>query len=352
MKKILHIVGARPQFIKLAPFIHESKDLFDNYIIHTGQHYDKSMSDNFFEDLEISDPDYNLGVGSSNHGQQTADMLVGIETILLKDKPDAVVVYGDTNSTLAGAMAAVKLNIFTAHIEACLRSYNRNMPEEINRLCVDHISNMLFTPTIASMNNAKKEGLLHKSHLVGDIMTDSLAFGIKKAESCSSIVSDFQLHSNGYYLLTLHRPYTVDDSSILLQLLRNLNSLDARIVFPVHPRTAKMIDRIDLSAYSNILFIPPQTYLDFISLMMNAKAILTDSGGIQKEAYILKRLCVTLRTETEWTETIESGWNVLINPSESRLAEKIASLSVPETYNSLFGTNVTQKITQLLESNI
>jgi UDP-N-acetylglucosamine 2-epimerase len=352
MKKVMHIVGARPQFIKLAPLIHHSQDLFDNYIIHTGQHYDKTMSDNFFEDLEIPDPDYNLGVGSSNHGQQTADMLVGIETILLKDKPDAVIVYGDTNSTLAGAMAAVKLNVFTAHVEACLRSFNRSMPEEINRICVDHISNMLFAPTPAAMHNAQIEGIEHKSYLVGDIMTDSLAFGLSKAEVHSDVLSEHNLVSNEYYLLTLHRPYTVDNSDILSHLLDNLNLLGLKIVFPVHPRTAKMIEHIDKKRLSNIAFIPPQSYLNFICLMNNAKAILTDSGGIQKEAYILQKLCVTLRTETEWTETVASGWNILVNPNADNLLSIISQFTTPQEYTPIFGTDVTKEIIRLLDSNI
>lgn len=349
MKKIIHIVGARPQFIKLAPLVHHSSKMFNNLILHTGQHYDKAMSDNFFEDLDIPMPDYNLEVGSGSHGQQTAVMLAGIEHILINEKPDAVVVYGDTNSTLAGALAATKLHIITAHVEACLRSFNRTMPEEINRMCVDHISDILFAPTSTAMQNATKEGLIDITHLVGDIMTDSLAYGLHKAESKSSVMQEHNLQPDAFYLLTLHRPYTVDNPDFLIELLGKLNKLGQKVVFPVHPRTANVLSKYDISNLSNISMISPQSYLDFISLMKNSTMILTDSGGIQKEAYILRKLCVTLRTETEWIETVQSGWNMLINPNSANLTHNILELSQPDTYSPIFGTDVSGKIISILD---
>jgi len=350
MKKIIHIVGARPQFIKLAPMIHNSRNVFENIIIHTGQHYDKAMSDNIFEDLDIPEPDYNLEVGSGSHGQQTAKMLEGIELILIKEKPDAVIVYGDTNSTLSGALAAVKLNIFTAHIEACLRSFNRAMPEEINRICTDHISDTLFVPTSAAMQNATNEGLGTKAHLVGDIMTDSLAYGLQKSEIRLAILQELNLTPESYYLLTLHRPYTVDEPEKLISLLTKLNCLKQKVLFPIHPRTSNILRPYDISSLSNIELSTPRSYLDFITLMNNSKAILTDSGGIQKEAYILKKLCITLRTETEWIETVKSGWNLLVNPSEDNLINIIESQTVPDNYLPIFGNSVSIKIISKLDS--
>lgn len=352
MKKLIHIVGARPQFVKLAPFVHKSVGMFDNIVIHTGQHYDAAMSASFFADLDIPEPDYNLNVGSGNPGDQTGKMLSGIEALLLKENPDAVIVYGDTNSTLAGALAAAKLGIYTMHIEACLRSFNRAMPEELNRICTDHISDLLFAPTETAMQNARLEGLDDKTHLVGDIMTDSLAYGLSKAEKQSQVLTRLNLTNKEYYLLTLHRPYTVDDPAILNDLLCELDKLDLPVVFPVHPRTTKHLIKKGSAGFKRIRTIDPQTYLDFICLLNNAKMVLTDSGGIQKEAYILKVPCVTLRPETEWLETVESGWNLLCDPTWENLSSKIMSFEVPILHPELFGTQVAEKIITLVKSKI
>ncbi len=351
-KKIVHIVGARPQFIKLAPIIHRSRDIFDNVILHTGQHYDKSMSGDFFTELEMPSPDYNLGAGSGNPGEQTAKMLAGSESVLQKENPAAVIVYGDTNSTLAGALASVKLNILTAHVEACLRSFNRFMPEEINRICTDHISNMLFAPTENAMSNARKEGLSGITHLVGDIMTDSLAFGLSKADKESEILEKLNLEHEKYCLLTLHRPYTVDNAAILTNVLKQLDQLEESIIFPVHPRTANMLKKSDALPFHHIIMTEPRPYLDFIKLMSAAKIILTDSGGIQKEAYILKKMCVTLRPETEWTETILTGWNTLCDPTGGQVIDTIRSITKPAQHPELFGRNTAHKIINLLDSAI
>jgi len=349
MRKIVHIVGARPQFIKLAPLVHKSKDIFESVIIHTGQHYDRAMSDCFFDDLDIPNPAYNLNIGSANHGKQTAEMLAGIEDVLLKEKPDAVIVYGDTNTTLAGAMASVKLNIKTAHVEACLRSFNKTMPEEINRICVDHISSVLFVPTEVAMKNAIKEGLKDKAYLTGDIMTDSLAYGLSIVNKRSDILAKLDISKDSYYLLTLHRPYTVDNISLLTELLNKLNCLEHKVLFPIHPRTSNILSSYNIKQLANIRIISPQSYLDFIALMDNSKMILTDSGGIQKEAFILKKLCVTLRTETEWTETVQSGWNTLVNPNQDNLTDIIKSAKTQQAYPDLFGTEVTEKIIRILK---
>jgi UDP-N-acetylglucosamine 2-epimerase len=352
MKKLIHIVGARPQFVKLAPFVHQSDGLFENVVVHTGQHYDKAMSAGFFSDLDIPEPHYNLNVGSGEPGYQTGQMLIGIEPLLQKEKPDAVVVYGDTNSTLAGALAASKLGIYTVHIEACLRSFNRTMPEEINRICTDHISNLLIAPTETAMQNARQEGLEAKTHLIGDIMTDSLAYGLSKAGQTSRILANLNLNKQDYYLLTLHRPYTVDDPIIFSELLSQLDKLDLPVVFPIHPRTAKNLHQKGTAGFRQIRFIDPQPYLDFLNLMHHAKMVLTDSGGIQKEAYILKVPCVTLRPETEWLETVESGWNLLCDPTCRDLHRKIISFQVPSIHPDLFGIKVTERILALIKNSI
>jgi len=352
MKKLIHIVGARPQFIKLAPLIHQLTNTFHNVIIHTGQHYDNSMSNAFFEDLDIPEPNYNLGVGSGSHGEQTAKMLKEIEFVLQQEKPDAVIVYGDTNSTLAGVLAAVKLNIFTAHVEACLRSFDRSFPEEINRICTDHISSLLFVPTQVAMQNAIHEGLAQRAHLVGDIMTDSLAYGLSKVKNTKQVLIDNNIEPDTFNLLTLHRPFNVDNMEFLSELMFKLNKLGVKFVFPVHPRTARVLEKLEFSNLTNFKLIPPQSYLNFISLMSNSRMIFTDSGGIQKEAYILNKMCVTLRCETEWVETVESGWNILVNPNSAEFDKNILELSSPDKHEDIFGKNVSQKIQSILTDTL
>jgi len=348
--KIIQIVGARPQFVKLGPLSralraagHEEK------IIHSGQHYDIQMNDVFFRDLEIPAPDFCLNVGSGSQAVQTAEILSGIEAVLISEQPDLVIVYGDTNTTLAGALAAAKLHQTTVHVEACLRSFNRSMPEEINRIVADHICDILLAPTLKAVANAAAEGLSQKCHLVGDIMVDSLAFGIHKARLQSRIVGDLQLSSGEYAVLTLHRPYNVDDPENLYHILSGLNSLGLRIVFPVHPRTRNIITKMPQSNFNNIIYIEPLAYLDFLMLMDNSAMILSDSGGIQKEAYILQKPCVTLRSETEWVETVTSGWNLLLDPSSRVFPAAISGFKVPQEHPEIFGRDVAQVILEVIE---
>lgn len=309
LKKIITILGARPQFIKHAPVSVQLRGRVKDIIIHTGQHYDANMSGVFFAELGISEPDYNLRVGSGNHGEQTGAMLKGIEAILLSEKPDHVLVYGDTNSTLAGALAAAKLHIPVAHVEAGLRSYNREMPEEINRILTDQLSDLLFVPNIQSVENLKKEGITKGIHVVGDVMVD-LLYQIQQRLRDETKTADVPA---SYYYVTLHRPYNTDNPDRLQELLQVLNGLDNPVYFSLHPRTKALLSKaaIDLTNYPNINFIPPQGYSDNMRYLLNCLKVITDSGGLQKEAYVLKKPCVTLRSETEWVETLTGRWNIL-----------------------------------------
>ena len=347
--KIAQVVGARPQFIKLAPLSRLVREKHEEIIIHSGQHYDIQMNDVFFQDMLIPAPDYNLDVGSGTQAQQTAEILEALEPVLIEEKPDWVLVYGDTNTTLAGALAATKLGLKTAHIEAGLRSFNHSMPEELNRIVADHLSDLLFCPTDAAMNNLAKEGLAERAYLVGDIMTDSLKLGLEMAKDNSDILNELTLNPGTFLLLTLHRPYNVDDPKLLSLILSGLNSLNKLIVFPVHPRTRNILCQIEPDKFNNIRFIEPLSYLDFLTLMQASEMILTDSGGIQKEAYIIGKLCITLRPETEWIETVKTGWNILLPPQSKEFPEKILSVSKPLIHPPLFGSDVSQKILSVLE---
>ncbi len=347
-KLILHIVGARPQFVKLAPLSRALEGKCDQIILHTGQHYDKSMSESFFADLDIKAPDHNLEAGSGSQGAQTASMLIGIERICEAERPDLLIIYGDTNSTLAGALVGAKMGIKTAHVEACLRSFNRTMPEEINRIVADHTSDILLCPTQTAIDNAAQEGLSAKAFLVGDIMTDSVSYGLEKALRRSDVINEMNLSGESYYLLTLHRPYNVDSPENLVHILNGLDSLGAKVIFPVHPRTRKVIEEKISSRWQNITLVEPQAYLDFMMLHAHAKAMITDSGGVQKEAYLLSKPCITLRSETEWIETVEVGWNLLLDPHDPAFPNAIADFSPPAEHPELYGVKVSQAITDLI----
>jgi len=345
--KIFSIVGARPQFIKLAPLSKGLAGIHEEIIVHTGQHYDYAMSEKIFIDLDIREPDIHLEINAGSVMSQITQMMLMLDSAMVKFKPDLIIVFGDTNSTFAGAMAAAKLNIPIIHIEAGLRSYNRSMPEEINRVTTDHVSKYLFAPTETAVNILQKEGLGKNSFFTGDIMVDTMKNNLEIALSKSTIIADFKLENTPFNLLTLHRNYNVDDTKILEHILNELGQLDEKIIFPVHPRTQKMLAE-NYKVPANIKMIDPQGYLDFISLENFANRIITDSGGIQKEAYILKKPCITLRTETEWVETVAEKWNLLINPAEKQLACKINSFQPPENQTEVFGKNVTEKMIKVI----
>jgi UDP-N-acetylglucosamine 2-epimerase len=312
--KIVSIVGARPQFIKAAVVSRVLRVQHNEVLVHTGQHYDSAMSAVFFRDMSIPEPNYDLGVGSGPHGWQTGRMLSQIEQVLLAEQPDWVVVYGDTNSTLAGALASVKLHIPVAHVEAGLRSFNRGMPEEHNRVLTDHCADLLLCPTQTAVDNLAREGVHLGVHLVGDVMYDAvLQFG-SLAQERSTILSGLGLMPKGYLLATIHRPYNTDDPNGLRSILQAISEIGETIIFPVHPRTRQRVAEfgIDLGAFPNLQPIEPVGYLDMVMLEQHARLILTDSGGIQKEAYFLGVPCVTLRPETEWVETVQAGWNLVV----------------------------------------
>tara|TARA_X000000368_G_C23000854_1_gene698887 strand:+ start:483 stop:1520 length:1038 start_codon:yes stop_codon:yes gene_type:complete len=344
--KIISIVGARPQFIKLAPLSKELRKDLDEIIIHTGQHFDREMSKLFFQQLNIPKPDYNLGISGGTNAYQVGKMLMDLDKKIRKISPDVIVIFGDTNSTLASALAGSKLNIPLIHIEAGLRSFNQSMPEEINRIITDHCSDYLFAPTKAAITNLKNENLKHRSYLTGDIMVDSIKASLDMIELNHN-------NNDNYNLLTLHRPYNVDNPSKLNNILRDLNDLNQKIIFPIHPRTKKIIDLHNISIGSNIEFIKPQGYLDFIKLQYNAKKIITDSGGIQKEAYLLGVPCITLRTETEWIETLDSGWNLLVSPDNlKKNKNEIINFLPTKKQTNLFGKNVAKGMVKIIKEII
>ena len=395
--KVVTVVGARPQFVKAAAVRRAieaysqrgslarrrgSKKTFQEVLIHTGQHYDYGMDGVFFEELQLPKPDYHLGVGSGSHAQQTALMLERIETIVQKEEPDGVMVYGDTNSTLAGALVAAKLNIPVAHVEAGLRSYNRVMPEETNRVLTDHLSTLLFCPTRQSVENLAKEGIRNGKKKVvkrvGDVMYDSILYYSTVADKTSTLLQDLGLSTpnaerrtpddsmsgsfsprasrlTNYYLATLHRAENTDDPVRLKSILAALHEIgkDAPVILPLHPRTKKMMKTYGLRfSGERIREIDPVSYLDMLSLEKNAGAILTDSGGVQKEAYWFNVPCFTLREETEWVETVESGWNVLVGTKPQRIVEEVKRRrrrKPPQKGTRLFGDGrASEKIVRTL----
>jgi UDP-GlcNAc3NAcA epimerase len=335
--KVVSIVGARPQFIKAAPLSRGLRKVHQEVLVHTGQHYDPLLSTVFFEELDIPQPDYNLGVGSASHGQQTGEMLTRVEEVLIQEDPDWVLVYGDTNSTLAGALAAIKLHIPVAHVEAGLRSFNRRMPEEINRVLTDHISTLLFCPTETAVRNLAREGLTKGVHNVGDVMYDAALHNSQLAERKSRILENLGLSPKGYLLATVHRPDNTDLPQNLCSIAAALSSLEATVLLPLHPRTRKALHALGITLGGNVRVVEPVGYLDMLILERNACLILTDSGGIQKEAYFFAVPCVTLRQETEWVETVEAGWNVLVGADRRKIVEAVESFYPQGERANLFG---------------
>lgn len=319
--KLITIIGARLQFIKAAPFSDVFRKENDEILVHTGQHYDANMSDVFFDELGIPKPDYNLEVGSGSHGLQTGRMLEKIEELIINEKPDGMLVYGDTNSTLAGALAASKLHIPVFHVEAGLRSYNKLMPEEQNRILTDHVSDLLLCPTQTAVNNLKKEGITTGVLNTGDIMFDVVLRNIEisKSKYSNGVWLDELRQENEkipsliekeYYLATIHRAENTDDDMKLFEIFSAFERMDKPVILPIHPRTRKLIDKLNIKL-ENVTLINPVGYLMMLYLTANAYMVVTDSGGLQKEAYFLKTPCTTLRDQTEWVETLENGWNVL-----------------------------------------
>jgi UDP-N-acetylglucosamine 2-epimerase len=346
--KVVSVVGARPQFIKLAPVSRELRDYVEEIILHTGQHYDTTLSETFFQQLHISSPDYNLEIGSGTHGYQTGAMLQGIEDILFAESPDMVLVYGDTNSTLAGALAAAKIHIPLAHVEAGLRSYNKEMPEEINRVLTDHCSNLLLCPTSTAVSNLHKEGIDSGVHLVGDVMYDALLYNRWLAKK-TRILEDLSLKPTTYFVATLHRASNTDSVENLRSILEGFSRIDEPIIFSIHPRTQKVIQDHHITVADNIRLIEPLGYLEFLHLESQAKAILTDSGGVQKEAYILGIPCITLREETEWIETVENEWNTLVGTDPQLIVEKALTFRPQKKQRTLFGDGTaSEKIVHLV----
>lgn len=354
MKKIsiATVVGARPQFVKAAAIsraitalnrVH-SETLVTESILHTGQHYDANMSKVFFDELQIPIPSTNLEVGSASHGKQTGIMLDKLEAAFIKLKPDWVLIYGDTNSTLAAALAAIKLHIPIAHVEAGLRSFNRRMPEEINRIIADTLSSLLFCPTAAAVRNLAHEGITQGVHKVGDVMYDSVLFYSELAEQQSSILETLGLKPGAYFLATVHRAENTDHPEHMQEILDAFCEIDRPVVWPIHPRTRNLLADKLQRLPDHICVVDPLPYFDMLKLEKNAQKILTDSGGVQKEAYWFKVPCITLREETEWVELVDAGFNMLCGPSRSRIIKALEADS-PLTWgqDDLYGTGESSK---------
>lgn len=353
--KITTIIGARPQFIKAAVLsrcLKHEKNV-QELIVHTGQHYDDSMSNVFFGELDIQKPDYNLGIGGGSHGQNTGRMIEKIESVLFDIRPDYLLVYGDTDSTLAGGLASAKLHIPVIHVEAGLRSYNRQMPEEINRVLTDHVADFLFAPTQTAVDNLLQEGIdENRIRLVGDIMYDATLFYADQAEARSTITEKLELGHREYILATIHRQENTDNKIRLSAILQGFAESSLPVILPLHPRTAKKLKQFNLILPSSILAIDPVGYLDMVMLEKNAKLIVTDSGGVQKEAFFHKVPCITCRQETEWVELVEAGVNKLVEPEElgKILAshQTYTSMNFPENLDLYGDGNSARKIIDIL----
>ena len=351
MKKIITILGARPQFVKAAVLsrIIFKEDNFEEIIVHTGQHYDSNMSEVFFAEMEIPKPKYNLNINGLGHGAMTGQMLEKIEKVLIDEKPDVMVIYGDTNSTIAGALAAKKLNIKVVHIEAGLRSYNMQMPEEINRILTDRISDLLLCPTSTAIKNLQKEGFENidtKIVKCGDIMKDAVDFYSKISTEKSSIINSLKLQNEDFVLATIHRQENTDDLQKLKSIFDGLESIakEMEVVLPLHPRTRKILEKNQLKY--DLTFVDPVGYFDMLELLKNCKMVVTDSGGLQKEAFFNKKHCIIAREETEWVELVENGFAKIVGSNKQQMLdafEQFKNSNIDFSIN-LFGDNVGQKI--------
>lgn len=350
--KIASIIGARPQFVKEMPIVREIRKKHKEIIIHSGQHYDYEMSRIFFQDLDIPKPDYNLGVGSGPHGKQTGEMLIRLESVLSNEKPDLVIVSGDTNTTLAGAIAASKLNIRLAHVEAGMRNFDKTVPEEINRVVTDHVSDIFFCSSNASASNLKKEGITKNVHIVGDVMIDAIKSNIKVAEKKSSILKKLKLKSKNYLVATVHRAGNTDKKENLREIISAFAQSGEKIVFPLHPRTEKLLKLHGIDKQlknTNIIITKPLGYMDMLVLEKNAKKILTDSGGVQKEACFFNVPCITLLDATEWVETVEKGFNVLTGANRKKILHSIENFKIRQKQDEIYGNgDAAKKIAMIL----
>lgn len=321
--RVITIVGARPQFIKASPVSRALRQQHTEILVHTGQHYDPDMSDVFFDELAIPRPDVNLGVGALSNLEQIAHMILALQPIALQEKPDYLLIYGDTNSTLAGALVGRALSIPVAHVEAGLRSYNRAMPEENNRVLTDHISSLLFCPTDVAQANLAREGITEGVRVVGDVMIDALLQN--RARASDRVLRETGVTAGEYFLATVHRPANTDAAEPLASIFGAFAALDRPVVLPAHPRLRKALERFAIALPANVIIIPPVGYLDMLSLSQAACVILTDSGGLQKEAYALGVPCVTMRTETEWVETVDAGWNRIVGADTGAISAGVAA---------------------------
>lgn len=351
--KILSVVGARPQFIKAFAVSKELRKKHDEVLVHTGQHYDEELSDVFFEGLDIPEPDYNLGVGSNTHGIQTAEILIQLEELIEDERPDAVLLYGDTNSTLAGAIAGAKMEPSVVHVEAGLRSDNREMPEEINRILTDHGADLLFAPSQTAVDSLKKEGRKEATVLAGDVMYDALLEIRSRAVNESTVLNKYSLSEDEFILSTIHRAENTDNRYRLQAILEALRDTELPVILPIHPRTESCLREYDMWKFANdcVEIIEPQDYVDFIRLLDAAERVATDSGGIQKEAFFLDTFCVTMRDETEWVETVDAGWNTLVGADYDEISAGLRSswerpINKPEPYGD---GNAAYKLSRELE---
>ncbi|KKK38722.1 UDP-N-acetylglucosamine 2-epimerase [Mesobacillus campisalis] len=338
--KIVTVAGTRPQLVKVASVSRELRKYATEVLVNTGQHYDYRMAGVFFEELQIPKPDYDLGIGSASHGKQTGEMLMAIEEVLIKESPDAVLVYGDTNSTIAGALAASKLHLPVIHVEAGLRSFNKTMPEEINRIITDHVSSLLFSPTGAAIDNLRQENITENVIETGDVMYDAVLYNIGIAEEKYQLEA-FGVKEKKYILATIHRAENTDSEERLSAIFRAFAALDDDVILPLHPRTKNKLREFGLEHLlvnaANIKAIEPVSYLEMLLLEKNASTIVTDSGGVQKEAYFARVPCLTVRPETEWVETVEAGCNMLVDPVKEDLSVVIKNFRPKSFEVQLYG---------------
>ncbi|AFZ71531.1 non-hydrolyzing UDP-N-acetylglucosamine 2-epimerase [Natronobacterium gregoryi] len=353
--RICSVVGARPQFVKAAVVSQKIRDVGEEVLVHTGQHYDEELSDVFFEELDIPEPEYNLGVASDTHARQTAAMLTRLESVLESVQPDAVLLYGDTNSTLAGAIVGSKRDATVAHVEAGLRSGNREMPEEINRVLTDHVSDLCFAPSEAAVENLATEGISEGVFWTGDVMYDALLEARNQSTGASSILAELGLREGEFVLATVHRQRNTDARSNLASIVDALADVPLPVVFPAHPRTVDRLRAYGLweRATAELEVIEPLGYLDFVRLLDAAERIATDSGGVQKEAFFLETRCVTLRTETEWEETVDAGWNRLVGSNADQIREALVADWTPDSHPRPYGDGLaSRRIVSLLQREL